>query len=326
MTRPRCVLLARARGPRNARQIEIGSRMNTTKLTKVGSDRRPARLLGTGALVLVTALAGLATGCGPSRAQQQQAMMVAMQREQMAGMNATAAGAPGTGTMGGVAGVGTPVGAPGAVTPGVASASGTTSPVLVDEATYRLAPGDLLDVKFPYHPEENERVPVRPDGRISLQVVGDIPAAGHTIQELEETIVKKASVTLKSPVVSVVIAQLAEHKVFVGGSVSKPGFVLFQEGMTPLQAIFERGGFSDDAKTDSIVYLHRAGDQVETQKLDLQAVLDGDSSEQIALGPDDIIIVPRTFIGKADVWMDQYVRGLLPTIPRPGLDLTTFIP
>ena len=194
---------------------------------------------------------------------------------------------------------------------------------LVDEDTYRLAPGDLIDVKFPYHPEENERVPVRPDGRIGLQVIGDVMAAGLTVKELEQVVVEKSSRTLRDPVVSIVIAQLAEHKVYVGGQVARPGFVPFREGMTPLQAIVERGGFIDDANTDEILYISRVGDAVQSQRLDLEAVMDGESSEQVVMSPDDIIIVPRTFIGDADVWVDQWIRGLLPTVPRPGLDLNT---
>lgn len=194
---------------------------------------------------------------------------------------------------------------------------------LVDENTYRLAPGDLIDVKFPYHPEENERVPVRPDGRIGLQVIGDTMAAGLTVKELETVVTEKSSKTLRDPVVSIVIAQLAEHKVYVGGQVAKPGFVVYREGMTPLQAIVERGGFVDDANADQVLYISRVGNAVQSQRLDLEAVMDGDSTEQIVMSPDDIIIVPRTFIGEADVWVDQWIRGLLPTVPRPGLDLNT---
>lgn len=194
---------------------------------------------------------------------------------------------------------------------------------LVDANTYRLAPGDLIDVKFPYHPEENERVPVRPDGRIGLQVIGDVMAAGLTVKELEQVVVEKSSVTLRDPVVSIVIAQLAEHKVYVGGQVAKPGFVPYREGMTPLQAIVERGGFVDDANTDEVLYISRVGNAVQSQRLDLEAVMDGESTEQIVMSPDDIIIVPRTFIGEADVWVDQWIRGLLPTVPRPGVDLNS---
>lgn len=285
--------------------------MNRTKLTNLGIDCRGGHGLGVGALLLVVAVAGFAFGCGGASRQRQATMMIPQ-----SGQLASANGGPVPGSVSGP---------PGTVSASVTSPGGTAAPVLVDEATYRLAPGDLLDVKFPYHPEENERVPVRPDGRINLQVVGDVNAAGRTVKELEDTIVEKASVTLRSPVVSVVIAQLAEHKVFVGGSVAKPGFVLFHEGLTPLQAVVERGGFTDDAKTSQVVYLHRVGDQVETQKIDLEAVLKGTSTDQVALAPEDIIIVPRTFIGKADIWVDQYVRGLLPTIPRPSLDLTSFL-
>jgi hypothetical protein len=98
---------------------------------------------------------------------------------------------------------------------------------------------------------------------------------------------------------------------------------LVELGMTPLQAIVERGGFVDDANTDQVLYISRVGTAVQSQRLDLEAVMDGDSTEQIVMSPDDIIIVPRTFIGEADVWVDQWIRGLLPTVPRPGLDLNT---
>jgi len=211
---------------------------------------------------------------------------------------------------------------PGGLDGGFAGAAGN-SDKLVDEYSYRLAPGDLIDVKFPYHPEENERVPVRPDGRIGLQVIGDVMAAGLTVKELEQVVIDKSSKTLRDPVVSIVIAQLAEHKVYVGGQVAKPGFVPYREGMTPLQAIVERGGFMDDANTDEILYISRVGNAVQSQRLDLEAVMDGESTEQVVMSPDDIIIVPRTFIGEADVWVDQWIRGLLPTVPRPGFDLNT---
>ena len=262
------------------------------------------RSIGIWSLLLLIALAFATTACGgSSRKAENSAMMM------QSSANGTAGG-PGGAAGGGPGGVGGPGGGP-------------VDDKLVDEYSYRLAPGDLIDVKFPYHPEENERVPVRPDGRIGLQVVGDLMAAGLTVKELETVVVEKSSKTLRDPVVSIVIAQLAEHKVYVGGQVAKPGFVPYREGMTPLQAIVERGGFVDDANTDQILYISRAGEAVQSQRLDLEAVMDGESSEQIVMSPDDIIIVPRTFIGDADVWVDQWIRGLLPTVPRPGVDLNS---
>lgn len=255
--------------------------------------------LGRSALILLVALGLVGTACGGSSTRRSAGGSMMVPQNTAAATPNAAGGTPGA--------AGTP----------------QSSEPLVDANTYRLAPGDLIDVKFPYHPEENERVPVRPDGRIGLQVIGDTMAAGLTVKELQDDVVKKSSVTLRDPVVSIVIAQLAEHKVYVGGQVTKPGFVPYREGMTPLQAIVERGGFTDDAKTDDVLYLSRVGDQVQSQRLDLESVMDGHSTEQIVMSPDDVIMVPRTFIGDADVWVDQWIRGLLPTIPRPGVDLNT---
>jgi polysaccharide export outer membrane protein len=252
--------------------------------------------------VSLVAIAMLGAACGGGSRQRQQAMMLSDTDPAIANDSSATAGL-------------------GAVDPLDAPPAANVDDI--DEYTYRLAPGDLIDVKFPYHPEENERVPVRPDGQISLQVTGDLEAAGLTVKELERSIIEKASVTLKDPVVSVVIAALAEHKVYVGGDVLKPGFVNFREGMTPLQAIIERGGFTDTAKADEVLYITRIGDEIQAQRLDLQSVVDGDSSEEIAMAPDDIVFVPKTWIGKADVWVDQWIRGLLPTVPRPGLDLNS---
>jgi polysaccharide export outer membrane protein len=252
---------------------------------------------------LLMAVTALGAACGSSSRQRQQAMMLDGSDPDAASGGAALADAGGPG--------------------GPLGGSSAPKPVDVDEYTYRLAPGDLIDVKFPYHPEENERVPVRPDGQVSLQVTGDIQAAGLTVKELERNIIQRASTTLKDPVVSVVIAALAEHKVYVGGDVLKPGFVNFREGMTPLQAIIERGGFTDTAKADEVLYITRIGDEIQAQRLDLQSVVDGDSNEEIAMAPDDIVFVPKTWIGKADVWVDQWIRGLLPTVPRPGLDLNS---
>ena len=207
--------------------------------------------------------------------------------------------------------------------PGAAASPAFVPDADFDDYSYRLAAGDIIDVKFPYHPEENERVPVRPDGMIDLQVVGDVDAAGLTVQELETEIVTRASRTLRDPVVSVVIAQLAEHKVYVGGDVLRPGFVNYREGLTPLQAVIERGGFTDTAKADHVLYITRIGEEIQAQRLDLESIIDGEAIEGVIMAPDDVVYVPKTWIGKADVWVDQWIRGLLPTVPRPGFDLNS---
>ena len=71
------------------------------------------------------------------------------------------------------------------------------------------------------------------------------------------------------------------------------------------------------------MHIRRLGNEVKAEKIDLAEVIEGEAVEQVALAPDDILFVPKTWIGEADVVVDQWIRGLLPTVPRPGLDLTT---
>jgi protein involved in polysaccharide export with SLBB domain len=260
----------------------VPRRHSKLKFTQVKDSGSPLSGSFLGCLIMLTGL--LASSCGPSISQQRALMMMAQ-------------------------------------VPAEQASPATLLPEQVDPLSYRLAAGDLIDVKFAHHPEENERVPLRPDGLISLQIAGDINAAGLTVAELERLIIEKSSATLRDPVVSVIIAQLAEHKVYVGGDVAKPGFVNFRDGLTPLQAVIERGGFTDTARMDEVLYVTRMGGEIQTQRLDLEAVVQGDSPEEIYMAPDDIVFVPKTFIGQANIWVDQWIRGLLPTVPRPGFDM-----
>lgn len=266
------------------------------------------------ALAVLLALTSLlAAACGPTHQQRQQMMLASEQRAEAAAAakaaaNGSAPGSPGTH-------------APGAV--GAAS-SLPAEPPNVDAEHYRLAPGDIIEVNFPFHPEENLRAPVRNDGHFNLPLIGDFMAAGYTPDDLRKMIVEKASVRLKGPVVNVVVLELAEHRVFVTGQVARPGFVIYQPGMTAMQAIVERGGFIDDAKTDEIVHIQRVNGQVVNSKIDLQQIYETGGNDTTEMSPNDILVVPRTWVGDADVFVDQWVRGLLPTIPVPTYDITTY--
>ena len=137
-------------------------------------------------------------------------------------------------------------------------------------------------------------------------------------------ITERAAVRLKGPVVNVVVIELAEHRVFVTGQVARPGYAVYQPGMTAMQAVVERGGFIDDAKTDEIVHIHRVNGQVVNEKIDLKEIYETGGNDTTEMSPNDILVVPRTWVGDADVFVDQWIRGLLPTIPVPTYDLTTY--
>lgn len=187
---------------------------------------------------------------------------------------------------------------------------------------YRIKPGDLLRVKFLYHPELDVKTLVRPDGGITLQMGGDIHAAGLTAEELAREIVERTKDRLREPEVSVLVAQTGELKVYVMGEVRVPGIVPYREGMTPLQAIADRGGFLDTARVDSVLRLSPGEEEYQGTRLDLAQALRSGSPEDVELHPGDILYVPRTFIGDVNAFVRLYIRGLLPVEPRVGAGTT----
>lgn len=195
------------------------------------------------------------------------------------------------------------------------------SPSLVDTGQYRLEPGDILRVKFIYQPEMDVRLEIDPDGNISIPGVGEVQARGKTAEELATDIETLSSVNLRDPEVTVIVAQLGPRKVFVTGEVRLPGPVLYRVGMTPMQAIIDRGGFTEVARIDSVLHVSTKGNSVEATRLDFSSEIKDGSPEMQTLAVNDQIVVPRTFIGDANAFVRLYIRGLMPTMPRVGVGL-----
>lgn len=183
---------------------------------------------------------------------------------------------------------------------------------------YRVQAGDLLRIKFAYHPELDVKLPVRPDGGINLQVAGELQAAGRTVDELERAIVERSSDRLREPEVSVIVADVAELKVYVGGEVNAPGFVVYQTGMTPLQAIMGRGGFTGTARLDSVLRLSPSHPDNHATRLDFTRPLIDGSPEWTEVAAGDVLYVPRSFIGDVNAFVQLYIRNVLPISPRFG--------
>ena len=187
---------------------------------------------------------------------------------------------------------------------------------------YRLQPGDVLRVKFLYHPELDVKIPVGPDGTVAIQEAGEIMAQGKTADELAGEIQKASSKNLRDPAVSVIVAEVGPRKIYVGGEVRLPGPVIYREGMTPLQAILDRGGFTEVAQSDNVLHGTIKDNNYEFTRIDLSKNIDTGAPDMTALQVNDVIYVPRNFIGDANAVVRLYVRGLLPTIPRVGVGVT----
>jgi protein involved in polysaccharide export with SLBB domain len=186
---------------------------------------------------------------------------------------------------------------------------------------YKLIPFDQISIRFPFHPEQDPKtaIAIQPDGNIVLDGVGAIKAAGTTPEELAKVIVQKTSDRLRDPQVVVTIVQYAPRRVFVGGEVKSPGTVTMQEGMTPLQAIFDRGGFTTSAQMDGVVLIRDAASaDPQIGRLDLTQAMENGEAERLILAANDVIYVPMTGIGRSNLWVKQHIRDLIPwEILRP---------
>jgi polysaccharide biosynthesis/export protein PslD len=184
------------------------------------------------------------------------------------------------------------------------------------EQVYKMVPYDSITVRFTYHPEQDPKGPItiRPDGQIILDATGAIQAAGRTPEELGKEIAAKSSTRLRNPEVLVTVTQFAPRKIYVGGSVKSPGIAQFQGEMTPLQAILDRGGFSDDAQKDSVILIRNTGgpEPIIGRINVIQGLEDG-VPEKITLLTNDILYVPMSGIARADLWVKQNLNDILPT-------------
>jgi polysaccharide export outer membrane protein len=197
----------------------------------------------------------------------------------------------------------------------------------IQRGEYRLMAGDKLAVKFPYHSARDQELPVRPDGKISLDVTGEIEAEGMTPLELAEVIKQRSSKYLRNPEVVVIVTGIGDRRVYVGGEVNRPGFVTVQEGMTPLQAIMSVGGFKDSAQKSDVLYIARGADgEYAASRVDLKDVVTHGTPETVRLTGNDIVYVPATRVANAGVFVKQYIRDLLPVESRAGATAPIPIP
>jgi len=178
---------------------------------------------------------------------------------------------------------------------------------------YIIQPGDQLDIKFFYNPELNDSVMVRPDGRISLQLVDEVQAAGKTPAELDDFLTKKYAEELRKPVITVIVKSFASQGVHIGREVSRQGFVNLTPGMSPLHAVIEAGGLKETADPKNVLLIRKGpGNQPVPVRLDLMDTLDGnDTAGAIQLKAQDVVYVPKTFIAEANKFVKQYIEDLL---------------
>ena len=167
--------------------------------------------------------------------------------------------------------------------------------------SYKIGVDDIVQVSVWRNPELGITVPVRPDGMISVPLVGDVAAGGHTPAEVAKDIQLKLASFVRDPQVAVILTDLRSHeylsRVRVTGAVRQPVSIPYRPGMTVLDAVLAAGGVTEFAAGDRSELYRKSGESTETYAVRLDKILNrGDLSTNFPVSPGDVITIPeRTF-------------------------------
>ena len=165
--------------------------------------------------------------------------------------------------------------------------------------TYQIGVDDMVQVSVWHNPDLSVTVPVRPDGNISVPLIGDVRAGGRTPEDVAADVKQKLATYLRDPQVAVILTELRSHeylsRVRVTGAVHQPISIPYRQGMTVLDAVLAAGGTTEFANGDRTSLYRREQDgAVKPFDVKLDRIMKkGELSSNIAVQPGDIITVPE---------------------------------
>jgi polysaccharide export outer membrane protein len=172
--------------------------------------------------------------------------------------------------------------------------TGTASTGMPIPTDYIIGPDDVLNIVFWRDADMTQEVTVRPDGNITLPLMGDIKAAGLKPTELRELVATSASKFIEDPNVTVVVKQINSRNVFIMGGVTRPGPYPVSGQMTVAQLIAVAGGLTEFADAGNIRILRVENGKTTSLKFNYNDVMDGKKLEQnIDLKPGDTVMVKQ---------------------------------
>lgn len=158
---------------------------------------------------------------------------------------------------------------------------------------FLLGPGDLLEISVWKDEALFRQVVVRPDGKISFPLIGDVVARGRTVDELRQAVEAKIKVFVPDAPVNVMVVQVGSPKVYVVGKVSKPGLYIMGETLRVMQVLAMAGGMTPFAKKDDILVIRKEHGEQKVFRFNYDKVAEGKELDQnILLQPGDTVVVP----------------------------------
>lgn len=161
---------------------------------------------------------------------------------------------------------------------------------------YQIGVDDVVTVSVWRNPELDSTGPVRPDGMISVPLLGDVPAGGRTPPEVAKEIEERLSTYIRDPQVAVILSELRSHeylsRVRVTGAVRQPVSIPYRPGMTVLDAVLAAGGVTEFAAADRSSLYRKNGGETGNYTVHLDQILNsGDLSTNFDVAPGDVITV-----------------------------------
>jgi len=165
-------------------------------------------------------------------------------------------------------------------------------------AEYRIGVGDSLSVNVWRNPEMSINVPVRPDGKISMPLIGDVMAADLTTGQLAQNITASLTTYIKSPQVTVIVANPSssdfQRRVRITGAVASPQSIPYREGMTVLDLVLLAGGPNQFASANKAKLYRTVNNELKVYPIKLEDLIeDGNVETNYTLQPSDIVTVPE---------------------------------
>jgi polysaccharide export outer membrane protein len=171
--------------------------------------------------------------------------------------------------------------------------------VITTNTDYLIGPGDSIQIFVWHNADLSATVPVRPDGKVSIPLVEDIPCAGKTPTQLARDVEERLKKYVQDPTVTIIVSAfigLPAQQIRIVGEATTPKAVHYRENMSILDAMIEVGGLNTFASGNQAKLVRTVNGQQVTTVVRLRSLLeDGDLSANVPLQPGDIIIIPQSF-------------------------------
>lgn len=187
---------------------------------------------------------------------------------------------------------------------------------------YIIKTGDILNIVVTPTEDISKEVTVQKDGNITIKLIGEIKAAGFTLNELASKIEKELAKYVTSPSVSVTLKEFGKRRIYVMGQAKMSGSYDYKEGIKILELLSLAGGFTNEADLTAVKIFRVTGEKRDVIEVNMEDVVKkGEVEKDIELQIDDIVYVPQTGV----TGWNWFVNNIMPTLYLISTVLTLYL-